>query len=344
MTFNLSDYVAALPKVELHVHLEGSMSPTTLFELASKNKIELPFNDTAALQVASKYKNFMQFANMLLLHSRVLRTKQDFSHVVYRLGQALQRQNVRYAEVIWAPQLHLRKGIPINELLSSMNHGRARVREEFGIEMRWIVDLVRRYPEVASKVQRWASSDSAHNSGIVALGLGGPEQGLDVVPFAPIFAAAKNCGLRSNPHAGEDGDANDIWRAIKLLKADRIGHGIRAVDDPSLLSFLAHKRIPLEVCLTSNLRLSLIKSYRQHPLARLVEAGCLVTLNSDDPGLFHTTLNEEYAHAIENCGLTLEQLRTLTLNGVAASYLPPFEKDNLSELFSAEIARLPLPH
>ena len=341
MTFNLLGHIEALPKVELHVHFEGALSPTTLFELAEENGIDLPFADSSALQAASQYENFRQFATMLLLHSGVLRRKQDFSLAAYRLGQALHQQNVRYAEVIWAPQLHLRKGIPINELLGAMNHGRARAKEEFGIEMRWIIDLVRRFPEVAGKVQRWASSERTQKSGVIALGLGGPERGHDITPFESIFAAARNSGLRANPHAGEDGDAGDIWRAIKLLNADRIGHGIRAVDDPSLLNFLADRRIPLEVCPTSNLRLSLAESYKEHPLARLVEAGCLVTINSDDPGLFHTTLNEEYFHAIENCGLSLEQLKTLILNGVTASYLPAHEKEAMFELFASEIASLP---
>jgi len=317
--------------------MEGSLSPSTLFYLAERNGRELPFSSPRELLANNVYQDFAQFANMLLLHSSVIEKPKDFALVVYQLGKALQRDNIRYAEVIWAPQLHLRKGLSINEIFAAMCWGKDRVKEEFDIEIRWIVDLVRRFPDVSEKIQRWACSDSSRRAGVVALGLGGPEIGRSVKPFVPIFAEANRLGLPACPHAGEDGNAQHIWDAIHLLGANRIGHGTRAIEDPDLLRYLADEQLPLEVCLSSNVQTSITHSYSTHPLRTFLDAGCFVTLNSDDPGIFHTTLSQEYQHAVESCAVTEHELCEIALNGVRASHLDDDSKSDMLSRFRSEI-------
>jgi aminodeoxyfutalosine deaminase len=210
--------------------------------------------------------------------------------------------------------------------------------------LRWIPDIVRHRPQAASSVAQWAASDEARSGGVVALGLGGREAGFPPEMFEAIFARALAAGLPANPHAGEGGGegagAESIWGALKRLKARRIGHGVQAVNDPDLLGYLSREQIPLEVCPTSNVKLGVYSSYAMHPLKRLVAAGCMVTINSDDPGLFETGLTEEYLRAVEDCGLTADELERAALNAVRASYLPGPEKASMLSAFESEYARL----
>jgi adenosine deaminase len=193
-------------------------------------------------------------------------------------------------------------------------------------------------------VQEWVCSPEAHAGGVVALGLGGPEIGFPPELFTEAFQRANDCGIPANPHAGETVGAESIWGAIRSLGATRIGHGVRAIEDANLLGYLAEHRIPLEVNPTSNLCLKVYPSYQAHPLKRLIETGCLVTINSDDPPLFNTTLTDEYRHAVEDCGLSLHQLEQAALNAVRVSYLPGDAKSRLLAEFEASYAYLRTVH
>jgi adenosine deaminase len=341
---SLADYIRAMPKAEVHVHMEGSVQPETLLELAERNGIELPCATVEEVRALFNFRDFNHFAETLLMTVRCLRRPEDFSVVIHRLGAELIRQNIRYAEVTWTPQFYLRLGLPLGVLLEALNDGRRRARQEWGVEMRWIPDLVRSVPQPMNHVQRWASSEEAMMGGVVALGLGGPEAGHPPERFETPFRRARNAGLPANPHAGETAGPASVWGALEALKAARIGHGVRAIEDPELLRYLAAHNVPLEICPTSNLCLSIYPSYAVHPLKRLVEAGCVVTINSDDPPLFGTTLSEEYFHAVEDCGLTLDQLEEAALNAVRVSYLPDGEKAAMLEEFTAEYARLRVRH
>jgi aminodeoxyfutalosine deaminase len=221
-----------------------------------------------------------------------------------------------------------------------MNEGRNQAREEFGVEMRWIPDLVRSVPGPASKIVSWAISENARSGGVVALGLGGPEKKYPPNLFKKHFYVAGKAGLPANPHAGEEGGPENVRQCIDLLNATRIGHGVRAIENQELVAYLAEKQIPLEVCPTSNVKLGVYSSYREHPLRRLFEAGCAVTINTDDPVLFSTTLTEEYAHAVEDCGLSLPQVRKASLAAVKHSYLPEKEKEVLMGSFEKEFKTL----
>lgn len=179
---------------------------------------------------------------------------------------------------------------------------------------------------------------------MVALGLGGPEAGHPAEDFAAVFTHARGSGLPATPHAGEGAGPESVWSALRELHASRIGHGVRAVEDSDLMLYLAETGVALEVCPTSNLQLGFYPSYDSHPLKQLVAAGCRVTINSDDPALFATGLSDEYRHAVEDCGLSVDQLEDAALNAVAASFLPDGEKADLHAAFEADYARLRAQH
>jgi hypothetical protein len=206
--------------------------------------------------------------------------------------------------------------------------------------MRWIPDIVRSDPDSADTVVRWLTSPSALSGGVIGIGLGGPEKGFPPEPFEAVFREARASGLHSNPHAGETAGPESVWGAIRALKADRLGHGVRAIEDPTLVAYLVEHRLPLEICPTSNVRLGVYPSYAAHPLRQWFEAGARVTINSDDPALFNTTLNDEYLHAARDCGLSIEQLEAIALNAVRASYLPEKQKAQMLQVFRAEYKRL----
>jgi aminodeoxyfutalosine deaminase len=341
----LADYVRAMPKVELHVHLEGTVQPETLLDLARSHGVRLPAADISELRSWYTFRDFNHFVDIFVTIGHCLRTADDFARVTYEYGQSMARQNIQYAEVTWTPYAHIGvtaawRTLSWDELLAAINAGCEQARRQWGVEMRWIPDIVRSDLDSADTVVRWLTLPSAQSGGVIGLGLGGPEEGFPPEPFEAAFREATANGLHSNPHAGETVGPESVWGAIRALKAERLGHGVRAIEDPALVAYLVEHRIPLEVCPTSNLRLGVYPSYAAHPLRRLVKAGARVTLNSDDPTLFNTTLNEEYLHAVQDCGLSVEQLEEVALNAVRASYLPEEQKAHMLSTFRAEYRRL----
>ncbi len=339
---DLQEIVQALPKVELHVHLEGTVQPETLFDLAHRNGMNLPVQSLSELRAWYTFRNFDHFVEIFSTLCACLQTPDDFARIVYEYGQAMARQNIRYAEVTWSPTQH--SHLSFTAILDGVNEGRRRAEQDFGVRMAWIPDIVRCFPDTAAQVVAWLTSPEALAGGVVALGLGGPEVGFPPELFTEAFARARSAGLHSNPHAGETVGPESIWGALRALGAERIGHGVRAIEDPALVDHLATQQIPLEVNPTSNICLGVYRSYTEHPLRALVEAGLCVTINSDDPALFNTTLSQEYLHAMQDCGLNLEQLVTVARNAIRASYLPENEKALLLAEFDSVCAALTLSH
>jgi aminodeoxyfutalosine deaminase len=342
----LVDYIRAMPKVELHIHLEGSVQPQTLFDLAKRYHIALPVSNVSELESWYLFRSFDHFLDIFTTICQCLRTAEDFTRITYEYGQSMARQNIRYAEVTWTPYTHVYQysDIPWKVLFAAINTGREQARRDFGVEMRWIPDIARCFPDTADPVVDWLLSPEARSGGVVALGLGGPEVGFPPELFEESFKKAITEGLHSNPHAGETVGPESVWGAIRVLKAERLGHGVRAIEDPALIAYLIAHQIPLEVNPTSNLCLGVYPSYQEHPLRQLIEAGVCVTINSDDPALFNTTLNDEYVHAVQDCGLSLAQLEQAALNAVRVSYLPEDEKNALYEAFQQEYDRLRREH
>jgi adenosine deaminase len=313
---SLHDFIGAMPKVELHVHLEGSIRPSTLLVLAERNGVALPAQDVEGLHAFYRFTDFARFIQVYMTISGCLRTVADFGLIAYEFGADLGRQNIRYAEVTFTPYTNVANtGLPFADILAGLNDGRARALADFGVEIRWVLDIVRDNPDTRHQVAEWAIG--AVEQGVVGFGLGGSENG-----HPPVVGP--EC----------------VWGAIRALGAERIGHGVRSIEDPALVGYLQEHQIPLEICPTSNLCLGVYPSYREHPIRQLWDQGLYVTLNSDDPPMFNTDLVHEYQVLADELGFGAAELEHLSLNALHASFLPAARKVEMEQGFLREFARL----
>jgi aminodeoxyfutalosine deaminase len=335
---SLTRFIAALPKVELHVHLEGSIQPATLLELARRNGVALPAQDEAGLREMYRFTDFAHFIRTYVLISTTLQRAEDFALIAADFGAEMARQNIRYAEATFTPMTHVNRGVPWEALRDGLDAGREQARRAHGVEIAWVFDIVRSLPETAERCCDLALAGMDH--GVIGLGLGGPEAGYPPEPYADVFARARAAGLHSVPHAGEVAGPESVWGALHALGAERIGHGVRSIEDPALLDHLREHQIPLEVNPTSNLCLGVYPDMTRHPLRSLWHGGQYVTVNSDDPPMFNTDLNREYELAAEVCGFGHDELEQLSLKALHASFLPPQRKADMENEFRAEFARL----
>jgi adenosine deaminase len=337
-------YLRAAPKAELHVHLEGAIQPATLLTLARRNGVPLPADDEAGVRAWFNYRDFSHFIHIYVTITRCLRTLEDYALIAYEFGAEMARQHVRYAEVTFSPSTHHHLGVPHDTYFEGISRGRARAQQEFGVQINWIFDVVRGIPDQADLRRRadytLAVALECMQHGVVALGLGGAEAVGPPEPFAPWFERARAAGLHSVPHAGETAGPASIWGAIRALGAERLGHGVRAIEDPALVAYLRDQHLPIEVSPTSNIRLGVYPSYAAHPLPRLVAAGVPLTVNSDDPPLFNTTLDDEVLLLAGAFRLDPATIDEILLNGVRHSFLSPARKQELETAFRAEMASL----
>ncbi len=327
----LSRFVTALPKVELHVHLEGSIPPALLLELARRNEVELPAADEAGLRRWFEFRDFEQFIEIYVACSRCLRRPEDFQRLVAAFLERQAALGIGYCEAHFTVSTHLAHGLPGDELAAALWEAIEAGERRTGTRLRLIPDIVRNVPrQRADATLAWAVDH--RRRGVVALGLSGMES-WPSAPFAGHFREAGEEGLRRVAHAGEHGGPESIRQTLAATGAERLGHGIRAVDDPALVAELASRRLPIEVCPTSNLRLGAAADAAGHPFGRLLAAGAAVTVHSDDPALFDTDLVREYLWAAATCGLGAERLAGLALRAVRVSFLPEAERAALeSEL------------
>ncbi|WP_322756548.1 adenosine deaminase [Frankia sp. Cas3] len=322
------EFVDALPKVELHVHLEGSMRPQTLLTLARRHGVDDLPTDLDGVATFYEFRDFDHFIEVYLAAVRVLRDAGDFALLARETALGLAAQGVRYAEITFTPFLHIQRGVDADEVFAGVEQGRREAEEATGIQIRWITDI----PGLPDMDLRPASEGTIefalnHRESVIALGLGGPEVGVPRPQFAEVFTAARDAGLHRVPHGGETTAARTVWDCLEYLHAERIGHGITACDDPALVDHLRAHHIPLEVCPTSNLRTGVVTDYSAHPLPRMIELGLPVSLNSDDPPMFGTTLRDEYLHALRSLGLTRRQVADLAAAAVDHSFAPAAVKE-----------------
>ncbi|MFI6761907.1 adenosine deaminase [Micromonospora sp. NPDC050417] len=323
---DLSAFIAGLPKVELHVHHVGSASPRIVAELAARHEGRTPVPaDPAALADYFAFRDFAHFIEVYLSVVDLIRDPDDVRILTYEVARELARQEVRYAELTVTPYSHVRRGIPAPAFCEAIEDARKAAAAELGIELRWCFDIPGEAGLPAAEQTLRIALDERPD-GLVSFGLGGPEIGVPRPQFKPYFDQARAAGLRSVPHAGETTGPETIWDALRELGAERIGHGISAAQDPRLMEHLAERRIPLEVCPTSNLRTRAVRSIDEHPLPTLVDAGVLVSINSDDPPMFGTTLEQEYAVAANLLGLGPDGVAALAVDAVNASFLPAPEQ------------------
>ncbi|MEV0942833.1 adenosine deaminase [Micromonospora wenchangensis] len=320
---DLSAFIAELPKVELHVHHVGSASPRIVAELAARHEGRSPVPaDPDALADYFAFRDFAHFIEVYLSVVDLIRDPDDVWLLTHEVARELARQQVRYAELTVTPYSHVRRGIPAPAFCEAIEDARRRAEADFGIALRWCFDIPGEAGLPAAEETLRISLDERPD-GLVAFGLGGPEIGVPRPQFKPYFDRARAAGLRSVPHAGETTGPQTVWDALHELGAERIGHGISAAQDPELLAYLAERRIPLEVCPTSNVRTRAVARIEEHPLRRLVDAGVRVTINSDDPPMFGTTLNDEYAVAARLLDAGPDGLAALAREAVSASFLDP---------------------
>jgi adenosine deaminase/aminodeoxyfutalosine deaminase len=317
----LEDFIAGLPKVELHVHHVGSASPGTVARLAARHAGSTPVPaDPGLLADYFQFTDFRHFIDVYLSVVDLIRDPEDILTLTYDIGAGLAAQQVRYAELTLTPYSSIVRGIPAEAFCEAVEEARRRVARDHGTELRWCFDI----PGEAGIPAADITLDAAlkqRPDGLVSFGLGGPEIGVPRPQFAPHFAAARAAGLRSVPHAGESTGPETIWDALRHLDAERIGHGIAAARDEELMAHLSAHDIVLEVCPTSNVCTRAVPSIEEHPLPRLVAAGVPVTVNTDDPPMFSTTLNREYAVAAKLLGLDESGVAELARAAVRYSFL-----------------------
>ena len=333
--------IAALPKAELHVHLEGSIRPKTLLLLAQRNKIDLGCKDEDSLQGLYHFQDFRHFIKLYGIITSALCQPEDFMLITQELGLEAAQQGTRYLEVTFSAAIHYRKkGIPFNEMMDALARGAEAVRRQVGVEMRFILDHVRGYPlEYCQLTAEWCAQ--GRDRGVVALGLGGYEPDWPASLYAEAIHWAQSHGLPFVPHAGEAVGPEGIWDTLQF-NPPRIGHGFRAAEDPVLVDTLRERKIALEICPTSNICTGCVPHWEDHPLRQLWDANVLVTINSDDPPMFNTTFLDEYRIAMNKFGFTLKELARLSLNAAHSCLLPPEKRIRLVESFQIEIERLGL--
>ena len=318
-----SPFVLALPKAELHLHLEGAVEPMTLLELSRRHD-PAPL-DGDAVERIYRYADFPGFLEAFAAVTNRLRDPEDYELITYRLLERLRAENVVHAEVYVSVGICLRRKQDFDALFEGMERGRQRGLHDFGVSLLWIFDFVRQWgPEAAAQVIEKAIQFRGHS--VVGIGMGGDERQAAPELFREVYQRAAEHGLRLTAHAGEAAGPESVLGALDALGAERIGHGLNAWHDAELVARLVRDQVPVEICVTSNLRTGCLKALEHHPLRKYFDAGVLVTLNSDDPAMFTTSLAREYQLAQEAFGFTDDELRRLAANGFRASFLPDKEK------------------
>ncbi|MFI5955280.1 adenosine deaminase [Cryptosporangium sp. NPDC051539] len=330
---NLDAFISDLPKVELHVHHVGSASPQAVAELAARHagSTNVPA-DLDALEKFFEFRDFAHFIEVYIAVADLVRDPEDVRILTFEVARGLARQQVRYVELTATPYSHTVRGMAPEAYCEALEEARSAARRDLGIEMVWCFDI----PGEAGLPAAESTLKTAleqRPDGLIAFGLGGPEIGVPRPQFKPYFDQARAAGLHSMPHAGETTGPETIWDAIRQLGAERIGHGTSALGDRELVGYLAEHQIPLEVCPTSNLRTRAVPSLAEHPLPGMVEAGLFVTINSDDPPMFGTTLEQEYRVAADLLDLDAAGVASLAKAGVRASFAP----DSLKKELESEI-------
>ena len=328
-----SSFIRQLPKAELHLHLEGAVDPATLFELRQRHGDRTTLAETEQLYHYNDFQTFLVAFKEVSAH---LRAPDDYEFITYRLMQRLKEENILHAEVYVAVGVSLYRKQDFPAIFEALDRGRARGARDFGVSLLWIFDATRHFGvEETQKVFELAVRYRDRH--VVGIGIGGDEQKAPPELFRGVYTYAADNGLRLTAHAGETAPPESIWGVLNL-RAERIGHALSAAQDADLIEELAYRQIPVEICITSNLRTGACKALAEHPVKSYFDHGVMVTLNTDDPALFSTTLSREYQIAQDSFAFTDEHLRELARNSFEASFLPPEKKIELLSLFDAAAA------
>ncbi|KFF60248.1 adenine deaminase [Cryobacterium sp. MLB-32] len=325
--------ITTLPKVELHLHIEGTLEPELIMELAERNGIRLPYTDLADLRRQYEFTDLQSFLNLYYANLDVLVTEQDFTDLTLAYLRRAQAAGVRHAEIFMDPQAHTSRGIALATCVNGVSKGLAQGESEFGISTSLIVAFIRDRP--AAEALEVLTELIALKAPIVGIGLDSAEVGHPPIDFVEVFALAREHGLKCVAHAGEEGPPEYVWQALQLLKVSRIDHGIRSLEDDALVDYLVENKIPLTVCPFSNVRLRVVDRLEDHPLPSMLERGLLVTINSDDPAYFGGYLDDNFRGLQQTFGLDAPAMAALSRNAVQAAFLTDAQRAPLLEDISS---------
>lgn len=314
------DRLNALPKAELHMHLEGSLEPELMFQLAQRNRIQLPWDNVETLRSAYAFNNLQEFLDIYYQGANVLQTEQDFYDLTWAYLKKCEEQNVIHVEPFFDPQTHTERGIPMEVAITGISEALADARDMLGISSGLILSFLRHLSEedaFATLQQAMPFRDL-----FFAVGLDSSEMGHPPSKFTQVFAKARAEGLLAVAHAGEEGPPEYVWQALDLLKVSRIDHGVRAWEDPRLVARLIEEQIPLTVCPLSNTKLRVYQDMSEHPILEMLEQGVMVTVNSDDPAYFGGYLTENFQALHTGLGMTQQQAQRLADNSLKARLAP----------------------
>ncbi|MDO6564034.1 adenosine deaminase [Amphritea sp. 1_MG-2023] len=326
----MSQFLNALPKAELHLHLEGSLEPELMFALAERNAIALPYTSVEQLRKAYDFGNLQDFLDLYYQGAAVLQTEQDFYDLTWAYIQQCQAQHVLHIEPFFDPQTHTARGIAFETVINGISRALADAEREYGISSGLIMCFLRHLSEAEAFATLQQASPFLDK--IIAVGLDSSEQGHPPAKFARVFAKARELGLLTVAHAGEEGPAQNVIDALDVLKVDRIDHGVRAIDDAELMQRLAREKIALTVCPLSNTRLKVFDDMSQHNILQMLAQGVKVTVNSDDPAYFGGYLTENFMALETSLGMTHEQAIALARHSFEYSFATPERKAQLLEL------------
>ncbi len=310
---------AALPKAELHIHIEGSLEPELIFALAQRNGVKLPYPSVEALRQAYAFTDLQSFLDIYYAGASVLLHEADFFDMAWAYLQRAHADHVVHAEIFFDPQTHTTRGVDIGVVIAGLKRACDKARAEFGMTSALILCFLRHL----SEEDAFATLEAAlpHRAHFIGVGLDSSEVGHPPSKFSRVFARCRQLGLRIVAHAGEEGPPPYIWEALDDLKAERIDHGVRSLDDPALVAELARRRTPLTVCPLSNLKLCVVNDLRDHPMKQLLDAGLCATVNSDDPAYFGGYLNANFVQTVEALNLSRDDVITLARNSFEASFI-----------------------
>ncbi|WED22882.1 adenosine deaminase [Vibrio sp. JC009] len=322
------DFIQKLPKVELHLHIEGSLEPELMFELAARNKIDIPFNSPEEVREAYQFTNLQSFLDIYYQGANVLINEQDFFDLTWAYLLRCQKDHVIHTEIFFDPQTHTDRGIAFETVVNGIDRALKQAQSELGISSQLIMCFLRHLSEDAA----FETLEQAlpYKDKIIGIGLDSSEQGHPPEKFERVFNKAREAGFKVVAHAGEEGPAQNILDAMDMLGADRVDHGVRCVEDENLVQRLASERMPLTVCPLSNTKLKVFEQMEQHNIVDLLRKGLCVTINSDDPAYFGGYMTDNFLAVANAFELSEQELAQFTLNAIEASFVSEEEKEAMS--------------
>ncbi|MFA5662535.1 adenosine deaminase [Castellaniella sp.] len=338
---DLRHWLRKLPKAELHVHIEGTLEPELMFDLARRNGLSLPWPDVQAVRNAYRFTDLQSFLDLYYAGAGVLCTEQDFHDLAMAWLQRARADGVVHAEIMFDPQTHTSRGIPIKVVFAGLASALRQARQDWGLSSGLLLSFLRHLSEreAMDTLEAALPLREAYQDLWIGVGLDSAERDNPPEKFARVFTRCGELGFHRVAHAGEEGPAGYVRQALEILNVERIDHGVRSSEDPELLQELIHRQIPLTVCPLSNLKLGVVERLEDHNLARMLRAGACITLNSDDPAYFGGYLLDNYVAAARALELSHDELVTLMANSLRASFLPAADKSRLLDQLAARVGQ-----